>query len=135
MVPILLQHLFDDRLHVLPDAPVDLFLWLTHVSKYVPLSYGEPRGQLPSPPGCPSPFPVKGLQVDDGGEFRAEFEEACQRLGVRLFVLPPKRPKLNGQVKRLQRSFRDEFYNRPLPSKIPEPQRELNAYPVRYNRE
>ncbi len=82
-----------------------------------------------------APFPVKALQVDGGSEFMAEFEEACQRLGIRLFVPPPKRPKLNGHVERMQRTFRDEFYTRPLPSKIPELQRELNAYLDHYNRE
>ncbi len=82
-----------------------------------------------------APFPVKALQVDGGSEFMAEFEETCQRLGIRLFVLPPKRPKLNGHVERMQRTFRDEFYTRPLPSRIPELQRELNAYLDHYNRE
>ena len=39
-----------------------------------------------------APFPVKAIQVDGGSEFMAEFEEACQRLGIELFVLPPKSP-------------------------------------------
>ncbi len=33
------------------------------------------------------------------------------------------------------RTFRDEFYTRPLPSRIPELQSELNAYLEYYNRE
>ena len=82
-----------------------------------------------------TPFPVRAIQVDGGSEFMAEFEEACARLGVKLFVLPPKSPKLNGHVERMQRTFRDEFYTRPLPTKIPELQRELNAYLDHYNRE
>jgi len=65
----------------------------------------------------------------------AKFEETCQRLGIRLFVLPPKSPKLNGHVERMQRTFREEFYTRPLPSKIPELQRELDAYLDYYNHE
>ena len=65
----------------------------------------------------------------------AEFEEACEHLGIRLFVLPPKSPKLNGHVERMQRSFRDEFYTRPLPTKIPELQEELDDYLDYYNRE
>ncbi|RTH98790.1 IS481 family transposase, partial [Thermus scotoductus] len=36
---------------------------------------------------------------------------------------PPRSPKLNGHVERMQRTFRDEFYTRPLPSQIPELQR------------
>ena len=34
----------------------------------------------------------------------------------------------------MQRTFRDEFYTRPLPSQIPELQRELDAYLDHYNR-
>jgi putative transposase len=56
------------------------------------------------------PFPVRGVQVDGGSEFMAEFEQACQRLGVRLFVLPPRSPKLNGSVERAQRTHTEEFY-------------------------
>lgn len=64
----------------------------------------------------------------------AGFEKACEGLGIRLFVLPPRSPKLNGHVERIQRTFRDEFYTRSLPSGIPELQRELNAYLDYYNR-
>jgi hypothetical protein len=34
------------------------------------------------------PFPVKAIQVDGGAEFMAEFESACEKKGLRLFVLP-----------------------------------------------
>lgn len=81
-----------------------------------------------------APFPIRAVQVDGGSEFMAEFEEACRSLGIRLFVLPPRSPKLNGHVERIQRTFRDEFYTRSLPSGIPELQRELNAYLDYYNR-
>ncbi|MFN3412894.1 MAG: integrase core domain-containing protein [Thermoanaerobaculum sp.] len=80
-----------------------------------------------------APFPIRAVQVDGGSEFMAEFEEACRRLGIALFVLPPKSPKLNGHVERLQRTFREEFYTRPLPTKIPELQAELQGYLDHYN--
>ena len=57
-----------------------------------------------------APFPVRGIQVDGGSEFRAAFEEACQSRGLNLFVLPPKGPQLNGHVERAQGSWRYEFY-------------------------
>ena len=44
------------------------------------------------------PFPIAALQVNGGSEFAAEFETACQQRGLPLFVLPPRSPKLNGQV-------------------------------------
>jgi len=58
------------------------------------------------------PFTVEGIQVDGGSEFMAEFEEACRQRGIRLFVLPPRSPKLNGHVERAQRTHKDEFYYR-----------------------
>ena len=56
------------------------------------------------------PFPVKALQVDGGSEFEAIFEEECQRRGIKLFVLPPRSPKLNGAVERAHRTHTEEFY-------------------------
>jgi len=57
-----------------------------------------------------TPFPVKALQVDGGAEFEATFEAECQRRGIRLFVLPPRSPKLNGHVERAHRTHTEEFY-------------------------
>lgn len=56
------------------------------------------------------PFPVRAIQVDGGSEFMAEFEEGCRDRGVRLFVLPPRSPKLNGCVERANRTHTEEFY-------------------------
>lgn len=56
------------------------------------------------------PFPVRGIQVDGGSEFKAEFELACQQRGLKLFALPPRSPKLNGCVERAQRTHQEEFY-------------------------
>jgi transposase InsO family protein len=56
------------------------------------------------------PFLLRALQVDGGSEFAAAFEEACQQRGLKLFVLPPRSPKLNGCVERAQRTHREEFY-------------------------
>ena len=56
------------------------------------------------------PFPIRAVQVDGGSEFAAEFEQACQQRGLRLFVLPPRSPKLNGAVERAQRTHTEEFY-------------------------
>ena len=56
------------------------------------------------------PFTVAAVQVDGGSEFEALFEEECQRRGIRLFVLPPRSPKLNGHVERAHRTHLEEFY-------------------------
>ena len=42
------------------------------------------------------PFPVRAIQVDRGSQFQASFEQACAQRGIRLFVLPPHSPELNG---------------------------------------
>lgn len=56
------------------------------------------------------PFPVKAIQVDGGSEFMAEFEVACQQRGIALYVLPPRSPKLNGRVERMNGTCRREFW-------------------------
>ncbi len=56
------------------------------------------------------PFPVRAISVDGGSEFMAEFEAACAERGIRLFVLPPRSPKLNGAVERANRTHTEEFY-------------------------
>jgi putative transposase len=56
------------------------------------------------------PFPIKAIQVDGGSEFQDTFERECQRRGIKLFVLPPRSPKLNGHVERAQRTHTEEFY-------------------------
>ena len=57
------------------------------------------------------PFAIRALQVDGGCEFAAEFEQACQQRGLRLFVpAPALSPQLNGSVERAQRTHTEEFY-------------------------
>lgn len=57
------------------------------------------------------PFLVKAVQVDGGSEFMAEFEREAETRGIRLFVLPPNSPKLNGMVERMQRTSKEEIYD------------------------
>ena len=56
------------------------------------------------------PFALRAIQVDGGSEFKAEFETYCAQHALRLFVLPPRSPKLNGRVERIQRTFDEECY-------------------------
>lgn len=56
------------------------------------------------------PFPVRAISIDNGSEFMAEFEMACEARGIRLFVLPPRSPKLHGAVERANRTHTEEFY-------------------------
>ncbi len=56
------------------------------------------------------PFRVRAMQIDGGSEFQGAFEEVCQSRGIKLFVLPPRSPKLNGGVERAHRTHTEEFY-------------------------
>jgi len=56
------------------------------------------------------PVPIKAIQVDGGSEFMAGFERACQDRQIALYVLPPRSPKLNGRVERLNGTARREFW-------------------------
>lgn len=80
------------------------------------------------------PFKVSGIQVDGGSEFMAGFEQACRDKGLDLFVLPPKRPQLNGAVERRNGSWRYEFYAvYDLPHRIDSLQPFVDAFAHRYN--
>jgi transposase InsO family protein len=56
------------------------------------------------------PFGIKAIQIDGGSEFMAEFEAECAAQRIALWVLPPHSPKLNGQVERFNRTFREEWW-------------------------
>ena len=81
-----------------------------------------------------SPYTIRAIQVDGGSEFMAGFEQACQERGIRLFVLPPRSPKLNGCVERANRTHAEEFwqcYDGDLD--VPAAQAALLAWEHRYN--
>ena len=80
------------------------------------------------------PFPVRAIQVDGGSEFQAGFEQACQERGLRLFVLPPRSPKLNGAVERAQRTHTEEFYEvNDFPLEIAPLNQQLRLWELTYN--
>ena len=80
------------------------------------------------------PFPLRALQVDGGSEFAAVFETACQQRGLRLFVLPPRSSKLNGQVERANRTHTEEFYEiTPCSLPLTELNREPQTWERTYN--
>jgi len=56
------------------------------------------------------PFPIRSIQVDGGSEFKGDFELACEKLNIPLYVLPPRSPEMNGCVERVNGTFKDEFY-------------------------
>ncbi|MDR2464598.1 MAG: integrase core domain-containing protein, partial [Holosporales bacterium] len=80
------------------------------------------------------PFLVKSIQVDGGSEFMGEFEDICEKLGLPLYVLPPRRPDYNGGVKRGNRTFREEFYAGDLlANNITQMRKELLRNTEKYN--
>jgi transposase InsO family protein len=80
------------------------------------------------------PFPVRAISIDNGSEFMAEFETACQSRGIRLFVLPPRSPKLHGAVERANRTHTEEFYEvTDAPAELGALQHELRAWETVYN--
>jgi transposase InsO family protein len=80
------------------------------------------------------PFNIRAIQVDGGSEFYSEFEQECQRIGIKLFVLPPKSPKLNGCVERAHRTHTEEFYEvNDCPWTVPELNKELRHWNYIYN--
>jgi transposase InsO family protein len=81
------------------------------------------------------PFSIRAIQVDGGSEFQAVFEEECQRRNIRLFILPPRSPELNGYVERAHRTHTEEFYEIIDSSfELPELRVELSQWQQVYNR-
>ena len=56
------------------------------------------------------PFPIRAIQIDGGSEFKKHFEQACQERGIRLFIIPPRTPKLQAYVESANNTYRREFY-------------------------
>jgi len=82
------------------------------------------------------PVTIQAIQVDGGSEFMAEFETACQNKEIALYVLPPRSPKLNGRVERLNGTVRREFwecYDGDLD--LPSLQKALKEFEIHYNQE
>lgn len=82
------------------------------------------------------PVPIQAIQVDGGAEFMAGFERACEQRDIALYVLPPRSPKLNGRVERLNGTARREFwecYGGDLD--LPTLQDALLAFETEYNTE
>ena len=79
-------------------------------------------------------FPIKSIQVDGGSEFMGEFEEYCEEQGIKLYVLPPRSPKMNGYVERANETYRYEFWNvYEIPDTIEETRKLLKKYEREYN--
>lgn len=82
-----------------------------------------------------APFPIKAIQVDGGAEFEAQFEEECHQRGIRLFILPPRSPELNGYVERAHRTHNEEFYEvTESPFELGKLRAELRHWEETYNR-
>lgn len=56
------------------------------------------------------PFDVKEVQVDGGSEFMGDFKQACEYNNIKLLVVPPRNPKLNGDVERNNRTVQEKYY-------------------------
>ena len=80
------------------------------------------------------PFRIKAIQIDGGSEFMDEFEQACQRSKIRLFVNPPHCPEMNGGVERGNRTDREEFYEvKEISLNVEEHDRQLEEYEREFN--
>jgi transposase InsO family protein len=125
--------------NVAPETPIKHFTAYDPVAKWTVglVARNASAGRASAPLNkllAEAPFPVRGIQVDGGAEFMAAFERSCAARGLTLFVLPPKRPQLNGAVERAQSSWRYEFYAcYELPSRIAELQPLVDGFAHHFN--
>ena len=125
--------------NVRPDRPIKHFTAYDPVAKWT-IGRVATRASAASAKAlldkliAEAPFVVRGIQVDGGSEFMAEFEDACRERNLELRVLPPKRPDLNGCVERAQSTWRYEFYAcYDLPAQIDRLQAFVDAFAHRFN--
>jgi transposase len=59
------------------------------------------------------PFPIHGIQTDNGGEFRGVFAEYLKSRGIIQRFIPKRSAPWNGKVERANRSVDDEYYLNP----------------------
>ena len=79
-------------------------------------------------------FEIESIQVDGGGEFMGEFEEYCKQEKIKLYVLPPRSPKMNCYVERANETYRYEFWNvYEIPDTIEETRKLLRKFEYKYN--
>jgi hypothetical protein len=80
------------------------------------------------------PFPIRAIQIDGGSEFKQHFEEACRARTIRLFVVLPRSPKLQGYVERSNRTHREEFYEvEDIEIRLEDHNRQLEIWDKTYN--
>jgi transposase InsO family protein len=80
------------------------------------------------------PFPVQAIQIDGGSEFKKHFEQACRERGIRLFIIPPRTPKLQGYVESANKTHRVEFYEvEDIGLKMEEHNKQLEEWDKVYN--
>jgi len=75
------------------------------------------------------PFPITGIQTDNGGEFRGAFALHLKILGIRQRFIPKRSAPWNGKVERANRSVDDEYYLNPT-----RPWRTVEDYTRWYNK-
>lgn len=79
-------------------------------------------------------FEIESIQVDGGSEFMGEFEEYCEQEKIKLYVLPPRSPKMNCYVERTNETYRYEFWNvYEIPDTIEETRKLLRKFEYKYN--
>jgi putative transposase len=123
--------------NIRPDKPIKHFTAYDPIAKW---TIGRGQASASSAKALldklidEAPFAVRGIQVDGGAEFKSVFEADGQARGLELFVLPPKRPDLNGCVERAQSTWRYEFYaTYDLPRRIDQLQAFVDAFAHRFN--
>lgn len=80
------------------------------------------------------PFAIRAIQIDGGSEFKQHFEEACRTHGIRLFIIPPRSPKLQGYVESANKTHRVEFYEvEDIALSMEEHNKQLEAWDRTYN--
>ena len=82
-----------------------------------------------------APFPITAVRVDNGSEFKKDFQKTCDRLGIRIIRNPVKTPEYNGKVERFHRTVEEEclWRVRATPEDLEQVNYQLSRYLCWYN--
>ena len=80
------------------------------------------------------PVVIRGVQTDNGSEFRGVFDELLQERGIAMQVIQLRSPKQNGYIERCRRTWCKELYETfPVAATLDEYRLDARCFVVHHN--
>lgn len=106
------KHLFENGVHAYQRTFVDVYTGMEKATMTESMEAGDTVRAF-EVAAAYFPFPIHGIQTDNGGENRGDFHEYLIARGIAHSFIPKRSPQWNGAVERTHRSNDDEFHLMP----------------------